>query len=107
MRTPAARLDRLPGAVSGLPAAASADRTIRELYQRMDRGRHVVVGPAGVFTAEDAYRKIRLGASLVQLLTALVYEGPGVVRAINRRLPLLLERDGFQSVREAVGVDSA
>jgi dihydroorotate dehydrogenase (fumarate)/dihydroorotate dehydrogenase len=107
MRTPAAELDRLPGAVSGLPAAASADRTIRELYQRMDRRRHVVIGSGGVFTAEDAYRKIRLGAALVQLFTALVYEGPGVVRAINRRLPALLERDGFRSVREAVGVDSA
>ena len=57
-------------------------------------------------TAEDAYRKIRLGASLVQLFTALVYHGPGVVRDINQRLPALLERDGFDAVAEAVGVDA-
>jgi dihydroorotate dehydrogenase len=106
MRTPAATLACTPGAVSGGPAEAAANRTIRDLYQRMDRTRHVVIGSGGVFTAEDAYRKIRLGASLVQLLTALVYEGPGVARTINRRLPVLLERDGFRTVSEAVGVDS-
>jgi dihydroorotate dehydrogenase (fumarate)/dihydroorotate dehydrogenase len=106
MRTPAATLARTPGAVSGSPAEAAANRTIRDLYQRIDGTRHIVIGSGGVFTAEDAYRKIRLGASLVQLLTALVYEGPGVVRSINRRLPVLLERDGFRTVSEAVGVDS-
>jgi dihydroorotate dehydrogenase len=104
LRTPGA--DRLPGAVSGAPAQAAADRTIRELYRRMDRRRHVVIGSGGVFTARDAYRKIRLGASLVQLLTALVYEGPGVVRAIHRELPDLLARDGFRTVAEAVGADA-
>jgi dihydroorotate dehydrogenase len=106
MRTPAAALARTPGAVSGTPAEEAANRTIRDLYRRIDRTRHVVIGSGGVFTGEDAYRKIRLGASLVQLLTALVYEGPGVARSINRRLAVLLERDGFRTVGEAVGVDS-
>jgi dihydroorotate dehydrogenase (fumarate)/dihydroorotate dehydrogenase len=104
LRSPGA--DRLPGAVSGAPAEAAANRTIRELYRRMDRTRHVVIGSGGVFTARDAYRKIRLGASLVQLLTALVYEGPGVARSIQRELPDLLARDGFRAVAEAVGVDT-
>lgn len=53
--------------------------------------------------ADDAYEKIRLGASLVQLCAALVYEGPGVVGRILRGLRGRLERDGFRSVREAVG----
>jgi dihydroorotate dehydrogenase (fumarate)/dihydroorotate dehydrogenase len=104
LRTPGA--DRLPGAVSGAPAQAAADRTIAELYRRMDRTRHAVIGSGGVFTARDAYRKIRLGASLVQLLTALVYEGPGVARSIHRELPDLLARDGFRTVADAVGADA-
>ena len=55
-----------------------------ELYRRMDRDRYAVIGSGGVFTATDAYRMIRLGASLVQLYTALVYDGPGVARRITR-----------------------
>jgi dihydroorotate dehydrogenase len=64
-----------------------------------------VVGVGGVATAEDAYEKIRAGASVVQLYTALVYEGPSVARDINRGLLDLLERDGFDSIEQAVGVD--
>jgi dihydroorotate dehydrogenase (fumarate)/dihydroorotate dehydrogenase len=69
----------------------------------MDRRRFALVGAGGVFTAEDAYAKIRNGASLVQLLTAMVYEGPLLARRIARGLAQLLERDGFKSVSEAVG----
>jgi dihydroorotate dehydrogenase len=64
-----------------------------------------VVGVGGVSTAEDAYRKIRAGASVVQLYTGLVYEGPAIARDINRGLLQLLERDGFDSVEDAVGAD--
>jgi dihydroorotate dehydrogenase (fumarate)/dihydroorotate dehydrogenase len=91
------------GAISGPPAAAAAERTVAELYRRMDRARHVVIGAGGVFTAADAYRMIRLGASLVQLYTALVYEGPRVVHRITEDLAELVERDGLRNVGEAVG----
>jgi dihydroorotate dehydrogenase len=64
-----------------------------------------VIGVGGVSDAAGAYAKIRAGASLVQLYTALVYEGPGVARAINEGLLELLERDGFASVEDAVGAD--
>jgi dihydroorotate dehydrogenase len=104
--TPPAELARMPGAVSGRPAAAAADHTIRELYRRMDK-RYRIVGSGGVFTGDDAYRKIRLGASLVQLMTALVYEGPAVVASINARLAQLLEADGVEHVADAVGVDAS
>lgn len=96
----------MPGAVSGSPCAKLADFCIRETFRRMDRKRHVIIGAGGVFSAEDAYAKIRLGASLVQLLTALVYEGPGIVRRIVRDLGRLLERDGVCHVADAVGVDA-
>jgi dihydroorotate dehydrogenase (fumarate)/dihydroorotate dehydrogenase len=58
-----------------------------------------------VSSAEDAYAKVRLGASLVQLLTALIYRGPGVVRTITRGLAQLLARDGVKRVADVVGVD--
>jgi dihydroorotate dehydrogenase len=103
LATPASQWAHLPGAVSGRPAAAAADRTIAELYRRMDQQRYRIIGSGGVFDAEDAYRKIRLGASLVQLMTALIYEGAGVVRTINRGLARLLEADGFAHVGAAVG----
>jgi dihydroorotate dehydrogenase len=96
----------MTGAVSGPPAAALADTCIRETFRRMDCKRYVIIGAGGVSTAEDAYAKMRLGATLVQLLTALVYEGPGVVRRITQGLVRLVERDGLRHISDAVGVDA-
>jgi dihydroorotate dehydrogenase (fumarate)/dihydroorotate dehydrogenase len=106
MRTPERVWREMPGAVSGPPAAVLADFCIRETFRRMDRKRHVLIGAGGVSTAEDAYAKIRLGASLVQLLTALIYQGPGVVRGITTALAELLARDGVKHVADVVGVDA-
>lgn len=103
LRTPASRIGSLPGAVSGRPIEAQMNAAIGELYRRMDRRRYRIIGVGGVFTAEDAYCKIRLGASLVQLLTGLIYEGPLIVRHINAGLCDLLRRDGFRCVGDAVG----
>lgn len=106
LKTPAHIWSAMPGAVSGPPAAALADFCIRETFRRMDRKRHVLIGAGGVSSAEDAYAKIRIGASLVQLLTALVYQGPGVVRVITTGLAKLLARDGVRNVADVVGVDA-
>ena len=65
----------------------------------------VLVGVGGISSGADAYAKIRAGASLVQLYTALVYEGPGLVRRIKRELLACLARDGFATLAEAVGAD--
>ncbi len=106
LRTPDEVLRTMPGAISG-PAACSrlTDECMIECYRRMDKRRFAIIGAGGVFTAEDAYAKIRKGASLVQLLTAMVYEGPLLARRVAQGLARLLERDGFRSVAEAVGVD--
>ena len=96
-------VDAMPGAVSGKPVEALLNKCIYEMYARMNRNRYEILGSGGVFTAEDAYRKIQLGASLVQLLTGLIYEGPFVVKKINQGLCRLLERDGFKHISEAVG----
>jgi len=105
LRTPEKIWREMRGAISGPPAAPLADFCIRETYRRMDRKRHVLIGAGGVSSAEEAYAKIRSGASLVQLLTALIYQGPGVVRRITTDLVGLLARDGVKNVADAVGVD--
>ena len=106
LRTPPEALARMPGTLAGRPTRGLINESIRAWYPRMDRSRHTLVGVGGIFSARDAYEKIRLGASLVQFNTALVYLGPGAARAINRGLCRLLERDGFGHISEAVGVDN-
>src|SRR5262249_55789253 len=106
LKTPASVLLTMPGAISGPPAAAHlANQCIVECYQRMDRKRFALIGAGGIATAAAAYAMIRRGASLVQLLTAMVYDGPLLARRIALGLAALLERDGFRSVAEAVGAD--
>jgi len=68
-------------------------------------GRFIFSGVGGVFNAEDAYTKIRLGATLVEFVTGLIFQGPSVVGQINRELADLLRRDGYAHISEAVGVD--
>ena len=105
LASPPELVQSLPGTLCGPPVRAMINETIRAWYGRLPRGRFSIVGVGGIESAEHAYEKIRLGASLVQLYTALVYQGPGLAGAINRGLSRLLERDGFSSVGEAVGVD--
>jgi len=69
--------------------------------------RVLLVGVGGVSSGADAYAKIRAGASLVQLYTALAYEGPGLVTRIKRELLECLARDGFARVTDAIGADVA
>ncbi len=90
------------GGLSGKPIEERATETVRFVAERTDLP---VIGVGGVSSAEDAYRKIRNGASIVQLYTALVYEGPTLAREINEGLLELLNADGFDSVEEAVGAD--
>jgi dihydroorotate dehydrogenase len=92
------------GGLSGKPIEARATEMVRFVAARTDLP---VVGVGGVFTAEDAYRKIRAGATLVQLYTGLVYRGPSIARDINEGLLDLLDRDGFDSVTDAIGADLA
>jgi dihydroorotate dehydrogenase len=90
------------GGLSGKPIEDSATRMVRFVAERVDVP---VVGVGGIDSAESAYRKIRAGASLVQLYTGLVYEGPSLARDINAGILERLERDGFDSIDEAVGAD--
>ncbi len=90
------------GGLSGAPLRSCATECVRHIY-RQTRGKLPVIGVGGIFTAADAYEKIRAGASLVEVWTGMIYEGPGIVRNINRGLVRMLERDGLGSLAEAVG----
>ncbi len=92
------------GGLSGRPLFAPSTAVLGEIY-RLTEGRVPLIGVGGVGSAADAYAKIRAGASLVQLYTALVYRGPGLVAEIKAGLAALLRRDGFSQVSEAVGAD--
>jgi dihydroorotate dehydrogenase len=90
------------GGLSGKPIESRATEMVRFVAERVDVP---VVGVGGVFTAEDAYQKLRAGAHVVQLYTGLVYRGPSIARDINEGLLDLLERDGFDSVADVIGAD--
>jgi dihydroorotate dehydrogenase len=90
------------GGLSGAPLRKRSNDVIA-LIHRLTRGEMPIVGVGGVFTAEDAWEKICAGASLIQLYTGFIYEGPSVARRINEGLASILKREGFRSLDEAVG----
>jgi dihydroorotate dehydrogenase len=92
------------GGLSGKPLLELSTAVLADFY-RLTGGEVPLVGCGGVSSGADAYAKIRAGASLVELYTALAYEGPALVPRVKQELAALLERDGFASVAEAVGAD--
>lgn len=96
------RLRAETGGLSGRPLFDLSTRVLAKAY-RYARGRLPLVGVGGIASGADAYAKIRAGASLVQLYTALVYEGPRLVARIKGELAARLAADGFPSVTAAVG----
>jgi dihydroorotate dehydrogenase len=106
LRSSASRLNLLPrGGISGGPLKELSTNIIRHIY-RQTNGKYILIGLGGVFTAEDAYEKIRAGASLVQIITGLIYGGPAVVKKINKGLVGLLARDGYNHISEAIGTET-
>jgi dihydroorotate dehydrogenase len=93
-----------PGGLSGAPLRDVSNRVCRRLFQHLG-SQAPIVGVGGIFDADDAYQRIRAGATLVELYTGLVYEGPAVVRRIVRGLADRMGRDGFTSINEVIGVD--
>lgn len=93
------------GNFSGKPTEKRANELIALAYRTIGN-KIPVIGCGGIFSAEDAYKKIKLGASLVELITGLVYEGPELAAKINLELPELLKKDGYKNIAEAVGTDA-
>ena len=94
------------GGLSGSPLFPLSTAVLADMH-RLTRGRLTLIGVGGIGSGADAYAKIRAGASLTQLYTALIYSGPGLIARIHQELAGLLDRDGFASVAEAVGTAGA
>jgi len=90
------------GGLSGAPLQNRSNEVVAFIY-RLTRGALPIIGVGGVFTAEDAWEKICAGASLIQLYTGFIYEGPSVAPRINEGLAGILQREGFSTLDEAVG----
>ncbi|KAL2945946.1 hypothetical protein AAZX31_10G271500 [Glycine max] len=92
------------GGLSGKPLFNLSTNILKEMYI-LTRGRIPLIGCGGISSGEDAYKKIRAGATLVQLYTAFAYGGPALIPQIKAELAACLERDGFKSIVDAVGAD--
>ncbi len=90
------------GGLSGKPLTALSTQTIRRIYG-LTKGKVPIIGSGGIFTAQDAYDKIRAGADAVEIYTGMIYRGPGIVKDIHLGLDRLLQQDGFKHISEAVG----
>ncbi len=93
-----------PGGISGKLAAQKAKGLISYVYKKT-KGRYVLVAVGGISSANDAYELVKDGASLVQLITGMIYEGPQLIGEMNRELVKLLRKDGFEKISEAVGIN--
>lgn len=94
------------GGLSGRPLRTVSTTIVAHLY-RLTNGRIPLIGVGGIFTPEDAWDKISAGASLLQLYTGLIYQGPSIAKDINEGLRMILDREGFQNLDQAVGCRSS
>jgi dihydroorotate dehydrogenase subfamily 2 len=94
------------GNFSGKPTEERSNELIELSYKRYGK-ELVIIGCGGIFNAKDAYKKIRLGATLVQLITGLIFEGPQLIAEINIGLDKLLKQDGFSNISEVIGKDAS
>jgi dihydroorotate dehydrogenase len=92
------------GGYSGKIVEKKANEMIKYVYGKKDRD-SIIIGCGGILCAKDAYKKIKLGANLVELVTGMIYEGPGIVGEINYGLSKIIAKEGYSSIKEAVGVD--
>lgn len=93
------------GGLSGRPIRARANGLVKYIYRKTE-GKMPIIGVGGISSAEHAYERIKAGASLIQVYTGLVYEGPGLIRSIKQGLVRLMEEDGHSSIKQIVGTDA-
>ena len=98
--------DKVPekGGLSGPIVKNLATEQISKIYKKT-KGKYIIIGSGGISTPEDAYNKIKAGASLLQLITGMIYEGPQVISEINQGLTKLLKKDNYKNISEAIGAN--
>lgn len=90
------------GGISGKPLANLSNNIIAYIYKKT-QGKYPIIGVGGIFSPQDAYEKVKLGASLLQIITGMIFQGPQLISSINIGLVELLKKDGFNSIKEAIG----
>ena len=93
------------GNFSGFPTQEKSNELIKFAYKKY-KNKFVIIGCGGVFSSEDAYKKIKLGASLVQMITGMIFQGPSIIGEINQELAEMLKKDKFKNISQAVGSDN-
>ena len=93
------------GGLSGAVVKDLSTNLIRHIYRKSGK-EFIIIGCGGIFSAEDAYEKIKAGASLLQLITGMIFQGPQLISQINQKLVFLLRKDGYTTINEAIGVDA-
>jgi len=93
------------GNFSGKPCEERSNELIALAYKKYGK-KLVIIGCGGVFSARDAYKKIKLGASLVELITGMIYQGPQLISQINLELEDMLKQDGYKNIADAIGVEN-
>ena len=91
------------GYFSGKPCQPRSNELIKLTYKNY-RNKLIIIGCGGIFSGQDAYEKIKLGASLIQLITGMIFQGPQLISQINLELEELLKKDGFNNIKQAVGI---
>ncbi len=94
----------LKGGLSGKVVQDLSDNLLSYIYKKEGK-RFLLIGTGGIFTAEDVYKKIKNGASLVQLITGMIYQGPQLISTLNQELAVLLQNDGYKNISEAIGTN--
>lgn len=106
-----AKINPGKGGISGKAIEELSNKLIEHVYRKTrgvrtsDGKDFIIIGVGGIFSAKDAYKKIRRGASLVQLITGMIFEGPQLIGQINYGLAELLKKDKFKNISEAIGAD--
>lgn len=91
------------GNFSGKPTEQITNNLISAVYKKY-KERFIIIGCGGVFTGADAYEKIKRGATLIQMITGMIYESPSVIGEINKDLARLIKKDGYENIKEAIGI---
>ncbi|MDO8460261.1 MAG: quinone-dependent dihydroorotate dehydrogenase [Nanoarchaeota archaeon] len=96
------------GGMSGKYLEEKANELLKYVYKKNKENNYgfVLVGVGGVFSANDAYKKIKLGANLVQLITGMIYNGPQLISEINRNIVKMLKEERYKNITEVVGIDN-
>jgi dihydroorotate dehydrogenase len=94
-----------PGGVSGQVISEHANKVISYLYKNCEN-KFKIIGVGGIFSGQDAYDKIKAGASLLQIATGFIYNGPNSIKQINKQLDKLLQKNNFDHISKAVGIEA-